>query len=140
MSKKKNNKNILLLIYALFAFLILITSFGNGIMDYFVLTISYLFVEIVENISDLSVIIEYSIIALIYLSLGIISLFMFSCYFSELKYVIIYSLIVNVALIVFSMIIKSFYELDVIKYLVKVAFSMVGVLLALIIELIRVKK
>ena len=139
MNKIKDNKNILLIIYTLFAFFIIITSFGNGIMNYFVMTISYLFVGLVDNISDLSVMIEYCLMALVYVSFGVIAFFLFLNCFDGLKYVIIYSVIVNIAVIVVSMIIKSFYEFDIIKFIFKIVFSMVGIFFAFLIEFFKAK-
>lgn len=139
MNKLKDNKNVLLIIYTLFAFFIIITSFGNGIMNYFVMTISYLFVDISEDISNLSIIIEYCLMGFVYISFGVIALFLFLNCFNDLKYVIIYSVIVNIAVIVVSMIIKSFYELDIIKSIFKIVFSMVGILFAFLIELLKAK-
>ncbi len=139
MNKLKDNKNVLLIIYTLFAFFIIITSFGNGIMNYFIMTISYLFVDICENISNLSIIIEYCLMGFVYISFGAIALFLFLNCFNDLKYVIIYSVIVNIAVIVVSMIIKSFYELDLIKSIFKIVFSMIGILFAFLIEFLKAK-
>ena len=139
MNKLKENRNILLIIYILFAFFIIITSFGNGIMNYLVMTISYLFVDVSENISALSIIIEYCLMGIVYISFGVVALFLFLNCFNDLKYVIIYSVIVSSAVIVVSMIIKSFYELDLIKSIFKIVFSMLGILFAFIIECLKVR-
>ena len=139
MNKIKEHKTIYLIIYVLYAFLIALTSFGNGIMNYFVMTILYLFIGVVENISVLSIVIEYFLIGIIYFSFGVVSLNLFLNCYNELKYVIIYSVIVNIAVIIVSMIIKSFYELDIIKYIFKIVFNMLGILIAFIIEFLKVK-
>lgn len=139
MNKLKENRNILLIIYILFAFFIIITSFGNGIMNYLVMTISYLFVDVSENISALSIIIEYCLMGIVYISFGVVALFLFLNCFNDLKYVIIYSVIVSSAVIVVSMIIKSFYELDLIKSIFKIVFSMLGILFAFLIECLNVR-
>lgn len=139
MNKLKGNINILLIIYTLFAFFIIITSFGNGIMNYLVMTISYLFVDVSENISALSIIIEYCLMGIVYISFGVVALFLFLNCFNDLKYVIIYSVIVSSAVIVVSMIIKSFYELDLIKSIFKIVFSMLGILFAFLIECLKVR-
>ena len=139
MNKLKGNINILLIIYTLFAFFIIITSFGNGIMNYFVMAISYLFVDVSENISALSIIIEYCLMGIVYISFGVVALFLFLNCFNDLKYVIIYSVIVSSAVIVVSMIIKSFYELDLIKSIFKIVFSMLGILFAFLIECLKVR-
>ena len=119
--------NLLIMIYSLFAILILELSYVIGSAN-------------PEKVSNLFDIFKLAFNLIIYTTFGIDAFYLFLSCFDEIKYVIIYSIIVNIAIIVVSMIIKSFNGLIYIDYIMKIAFSMIGTLIAFIFEFIKNKR
>ncbi len=138
--EKYKNKNNLLIIYVLFASIIILSSFGDGLLNYIVMGLTYLLSNIFENVTVISFVIKYLLLILIYITLGIVSFYLFLSCFDDIKYVMIYSVIVNMAIIVLAMVIKSFFGADIIEYLIRYVFSLIAVILVFIIEFFKTRK
>ena len=133
--------NLLIMIYSLFAILILIGNIGEGLLNKLILELSYVIGSAnPEKVSNLLDIFKLVFNLIIYTTFGIVAFYLFLSCFDEIKYVIIYSIIVNIAIIVVSMIIKSFNGLIYIDYIMKIAFSMIGTLITFIFEFIKNKR
>ena len=131
-------RNLLILVYALFSMFILIGNIGNGLLNKLVLELSYVIGSAdPTKVSDLFDVFKLVFNLIIYTTFGIVAFYLFLSCFDEIKYVIIYSIIANIAIIVVSMIIKSFNGLIYLDYIIKIAFSMVGTLIVFIFEYIK---
>lgn len=133
-------RNIFLIIYFIFCFFVFISSFGSYLTSYIVTTLTYVLSFIFSDVSLISIISKYLIIFLFYFSFGILSFCLFLNTFKEIKYIILYSVLVNLLIIVMSMIIKSFFELDIKEYLYKMIFTCLGIGLSFIKEYIISRK
>ena len=141
MAMVNKNRNLLILVYSLFSVLILIANIGDGLLNKLLLELSYVFGSAdPSKVSTLFDIFKLVFNIIIYTTFGIIAFYLFLSCFDEIKYVIMYSVIVNIAVIVVSMIIKSFSGLNYFDYIVKIAFSMIGVLISFIFEFIKNKR
>lgn len=138
--EKYRNKNKLLIIYVLFASIITLSSFGDGLLNYIVMGLTYLLSNIFENVTVISFVIKYLLLILIYMTFGIISFYLFLSCFDDIKYVMIYSVIVNMAIIVLAMVVKSFFGADMIEYLTRYVFSLLAVVLVFIIEFFKTRR
>ena len=134
-------RTLLIMLYSLFSVLILIGNIGNGLLNKLILELAYVIGSAdPTKVSNLFDIFKLVFNLIIYTTFGIVAFYLFLSCFDEIKYVIIYSIIVNVAIIVVSMIIKSFNGLIYLDYIIKVAFSMIGILIAFIFEFIKNKR
>lgn len=138
--EKYRNKNKLLIIYVLFASIITLSSFGDGLLNYIVMGLTYLLSNIFENVTVISFVIKYLLLILIYMTFGIISFYLFLSCFDDIKYVMIYSVIVNMAIIVLAMVVKSFFGADIIEYLIRYVISLLAVVLVFIIEFFKTRR
>lgn len=138
--EKYKNKNKLLVIYVLFAFIVVLSNFGDGLLSYIVMGITYLFSFAFDNVTVISSIVKYLILILIYASLGIISFYLFLSCFDDIKYVIIYTVIVNIAIIVLCMVVKSFFGANFIEYLIRFGFNLCGIILVFFFEYLKSRK
>lgn len=133
-------RNIFLIIYFIFCFFVFISSFGSYLTSYIVTTLTYVLSFIFSDVSLISIISKYLIMFLFYFSFGILSFCLFLNTFKEIKYIILYSVLVNLLIIVMSMIIKSFFELNIADYLYKMIFTCLGIGLSFIKECISSRK
>ena len=133
-------RNIFLIIYFIFCFFVLISSFGSYLTSYIVTTLTYVLSFIFSDVSLISIISKYLIMFLFYFSFGILSFCLFLNTFKEIKYIILYSVLINLLIIVMSMIIKSFFDLDIVEYLYKMIFTCFGIGLSFIKEYISSRK
>lgn len=140
LEEKYRNKNKLLIIYVLFASIITLSSFGDGLLNYIVMGLTYLLSNRFENVTVISFVIKYLLLILIYMTFGIISFYLFLSCFDDIKYVMIYSVIVNMAIIVLAMVVKSFFGADIIEYLIRYVISLLAVVLVFIIEFFKTRR
>ena len=138
---KNKYKTLLIIIYSLFVMFILIGNIGDGLLNKLILELSYVFGSAdPDKVSNIFKFFKIIFNLIIYISFGVIAFYLFLTCFDEIRYVILYSVVVNVLAIVVSMIIKSFNGLNYFDYIIKIAFSMIGVVTAFIYEFIKNKR
>ena len=99
-------RTLLIMLYSLFSVLILIGNIGDGLLNKLILELAYVIGSAdPTKVSNLFDIFKLVFNLIIYTTFGIVAFYLFLSCFDEIKYVIIYSIIVNVAIIVVSMII-----------------------------------
>ena len=105
---KNKYKTLLIIIYSLFVMFILIGNIGDGLLNKLILELSYVFGSAdPDKVSNIFKFFKIIFNLIIYISFGVIAFYLFLTCFDEIRYVILYSVVVNVLAIVVSMIIKK---------------------------------
>lgn len=140
--KKINRFNRLyLIILLLYSFLIILLSFSSTPLDYIVMTFTYLLSYVFSDVTSISIVIEYIILSFVYLGLGILSTLFFIELFDTNLYIITYSILVPLGILVLSMLIMSFFEdINLFKYLFRFLWIIVGFMIVYLITYFKVKK
>ena len=119
-------------IFGLFILLILMCSFTDLILDYIVLNLTYILSFIKIDVDVLNKIVLYVILAIIYISFGMLSNLMFADICSQKKNYYLYGILVPLFVIVLSMLIHSLVlkYVNYWKYCASAMFSILGFVIA----------
>lgn len=96
------------IILAIQFIILVIVSYKNQYLKDIIISISSLFSNDIDTINIVYNIIRYVILVIFYLTIGVVSGSVIFLMLSEVKYVIIYTILISSMFVVISMVIKSF--------------------------------
>lgn len=130
-----------LIVLSLYIIILLLLSFETSFLAELNLSIVSLFIKEGNNYTLWNNILYYIELFIFYFSLSVIITIVCIEYFESLKYIIIYSILLNLLIMIISSLIKSYYiTLDYYSILVIIISIVLGILFEFLIKISQVRR
>lgn len=130
-----------LIVLSLYIIILLLLSFETSFLAELNLSIVSLFIKEGNNYTLWNNILYYIELFIFYFSLSVIITIVCIEYFESLKYIIIYSILLNLLIMIISSLIKSYYiTLDYYSILIIIISIVLGILFEFLIKISQVRR